>query len=524
MADPQPSEKMLDRIRSFVTTQIRAGFAPPSEIAAAAVEVVLDGGGDDGVATRHAERCVAEALAELGLEQETWPAVTDCDRLDEAFAALDAGGITARQDFTCCQTCGHSEIRDEVEAARTHGRSVRGYAFYHRQDTENATERDGLYIAYGATEPGDEAEAAVGATIAATLRAGGLEVAWDGSHKTRIFVKLHWQRRRGPEGQALLSAQALAATAAALEDERRAESGDVDAQLCLAARCLTGDGVAVDPVRAVAWYRRAAEQGLAEAQFRLGACYRYGTGVGEDLPRAIEWYRRAAEQEHAVAQFILGCSYDRGIGVEEDHVLAADWYRKAAELGHAVAQYNLGVSYDDGEGVEQDPALAAEWYRKAAEQGHPGAQHNLGVCYRNGTGVARDLHQAFEWFRRAAEQGDVDAQCNLGVHYHHGEGVERDPAQAFAWYSKAAAQEDAAAQSNVGECYRDGVGVERDLARAAEWYRKAAEQGCAEAQHNLGVLYRDGSGVERDLAQSEEWLRKAAEQGYEPGSAVTLAR
>ena len=49
--------------------------------------------------------------------QRGWGFPTDCDRLDTAFAELDATGILARQNYTCCQTCGHAEIQSELERA-----------------------------------------------------------------------------------------------------------------------------------------------------------------------------------------------------------------------------------------------------------------------------------------------------------------------------------------------------------------------------------------------------------------------
>lgn len=50
----------------------------------------------------------------------------------------------ARQNFTCCQTCGLAEIDDEIEVVRAEGRPVRGYAFFHQQDTAGAVEGGSL--------------------------------------------------------------------------------------------------------------------------------------------------------------------------------------------------------------------------------------------------------------------------------------------------------------------------------------------------------------------------------------------
>jgi hypothetical protein len=123
--------------------------------------------------------------------------VTDCDRLDAAFSDLEGKGVLARQDFSCCQNCGHGEAWSEVKEGLSRGQKLQGYTFYHQQDTERAVDGGGLYLAYGAVADGDEAETAVGKAIAEALQAQGLNVTWNGTNKQRIFVKLDWKRRRG---------------------------------------------------------------------------------------------------------------------------------------------------------------------------------------------------------------------------------------------------------------------------------------------------------------------------------------
>ncbi len=196
MPDRSPSPALLDELRAQIAREVRGGFAPLEDIAESAVEAVQE---DDTTADELracAERLVSEVVAEVRDEEKNWPGVTDCDRLDRAFAALESGGIVTRQHFTCCQTCGHAEIRDEVKQSTARGRQVLGYAFYHRQDTDRAVDGEGLYIAYGATETGAAARVAIGTLVSDALSRHGLEVVWDGSDEKRIFVRLSWQRRR----------------------------------------------------------------------------------------------------------------------------------------------------------------------------------------------------------------------------------------------------------------------------------------------------------------------------------------
>jgi hypothetical protein len=75
---------------------------------------------------------------------------------------------------------------------------VRGYAFYHMQDTERAVVGDGVYLAYGAIEEGPFAATRIAQEICDALRAEGLVVEWDGTVEKRVLVKLDWKRRRKP--------------------------------------------------------------------------------------------------------------------------------------------------------------------------------------------------------------------------------------------------------------------------------------------------------------------------------------
>lgn len=75
------------------------------------------------------------------------------------------------------------------------GTRVRGYVFYHMQDTESAVEGGGLYLNYGAIQDGEAAAIGIGKEIAASLRQQGLQVE-DETWAKRIGVRLDWKRRR----------------------------------------------------------------------------------------------------------------------------------------------------------------------------------------------------------------------------------------------------------------------------------------------------------------------------------------
>ena len=186
--------ELMQDLREQIRTDIRAGFEGPDAICAMAIDTFAADADADELQMIARALVKQELAARQHLEAE-WPDVTDCDMLDAAFAALEVKGIVCRQHFTCCGTCGSTEIWDEIDAAEQAGRAVRGYAFYHQQDTESAVEGYGLYLNYGAVAQGEEAAIAIGHELVQQLEASGLTTDWNGRLDRRIAVTLDWKRR-----------------------------------------------------------------------------------------------------------------------------------------------------------------------------------------------------------------------------------------------------------------------------------------------------------------------------------------
>lgn len=190
---------LVDEMRRYIRGQIAGGFLDANEIEEVAVDSFmdeLDGSQlDPAMLRRIAGVETDKAFAEQLALQQRWPEVTDCDRLDQAFAELNRSGIVARQNFSCCQNCGHAEIGEEIDAAEKSGTGAIGYTFFHVQTTEGAVETGDLYLAYGNVGGDETGSVRIGWAIVETLERWGLAVDWNGSiHKT-IHVKLKWQRR-----------------------------------------------------------------------------------------------------------------------------------------------------------------------------------------------------------------------------------------------------------------------------------------------------------------------------------------
>jgi len=146
----------------------------------------------------HAQRILVDVSVRRWIEERNW-AETDNDRLDRAFAELEKQGIVARQNFTCCGSCGWAEIGDEIEKAERKGHTVTGCTFYHSQDTDHAMEGGNIYLAFGSTTDETEDTLTIGRRITEVLRSAGFTVEWDGmeSH-TIVITGICWQRRWQP--------------------------------------------------------------------------------------------------------------------------------------------------------------------------------------------------------------------------------------------------------------------------------------------------------------------------------------
>lgn len=170
-----------------VTQLLRSGFYTLDEAQTTAQEIVEFTGPD-----LQANILSQKAYDHVIQEQMKWTGITDCDRLVSAFDDLRTQGVVCCENFSCCGSCGSSEIWDVVDIAQQSGQNVIGYVFYHQQDTERAVEGDGLCFNYGAVSGPSEATAHA---LVTALRTAGLAPEWNGSSSTRVFVPLNWRRR-----------------------------------------------------------------------------------------------------------------------------------------------------------------------------------------------------------------------------------------------------------------------------------------------------------------------------------------
>jgi hypothetical protein len=185
---------VLTEMREYICRCVAEGYDSPQEIAQIAVDIFSDDA-KAGELIGPAQKYTAEAIeAHLQMQLE-WPEETDCDRLDTAFNHLERIGIVARQDFSCCGTCGSAEIMDEIDELRKHNLQARGYTFFHMQDTEAAAEGYGICLDYGSVEETEKGALTIGHEIVSILKEHGFKPVWDGTWSKRICFPIVWQRR-----------------------------------------------------------------------------------------------------------------------------------------------------------------------------------------------------------------------------------------------------------------------------------------------------------------------------------------
>jgi hypothetical protein len=210
-----PTSKAEARVFELAQRTIRPGFLDLDEV----LEQVQDHCEQepDSPNQETVARLVRAAWQQRLAEQRSWPDQGDYGRLAAAFAELDQAGVTARMNFTCCQNCGHTEIKDE------RGPDQYSYVFFHQQDSERLADPDAtLYLAYSyfgehpdydralmvAANEGDDPEVmaravaldnrletGVGAHVVEVLTRHGLDVEWAGNSESRLTVAVREWRK-----------------------------------------------------------------------------------------------------------------------------------------------------------------------------------------------------------------------------------------------------------------------------------------------------------------------------------------
>lgn len=145
----------------------------------------------------------------------------------------------------------------------------------------------------------------------------------------------------------------------------------------------------------------------AEAIYHLGMAWQTGTGLAKDPGKALAAFRRAASLGDPLAAYKLGCFYDgQGEGlVDRDPAAALQHKLIAAEAGYALAQQDVAALY----ARKGDMASGLGWLGKAAAQGWPGALMAYASVHNGAPGVPRDSAKTAAYFRLFLDRAEGSA-------------------------------------------------------------------------------------------------------------------
>jgi len=170
---------------------------------------------------------------------------------------------------------------------------------------------------------------------------------------------------------------------------------------------------AADGTGEVGELRKKAEQGDVSAQVTLAHRYRDGQGVAADLREAMRWAHLAADAGDARAMDFVGWMYFHGKGVPARPAIAVGYY-KAAAAKLPQAAWNLGQCHFAGMGTAMDIPAALEVWEDAGQRGHGRSASTAAMVWLAGDGVKADAVAARRLADRAAELNDPNGLVVLG--------------------------------------------------------------------------------------------------------------
>ncbi len=166
-----------------------SGFYTPEEADAMIDDILEDDANEEML-----RAAVAPEFEKKQEAERSWPEITDCDRLDRVFAALDQRGVLCLHNAGYTMSDGHTDAA-EVLAEEAKGRYF-GYCFYHGQDVEHAVIGAGLMLAFDHVDGNVLDKLKVAEAMKEELEEAGFLLEWDGTPDMRINIpRFDWKRR-----------------------------------------------------------------------------------------------------------------------------------------------------------------------------------------------------------------------------------------------------------------------------------------------------------------------------------------
>ena len=335
-----------------------------------------------------------------------------------------------------------------------------------------------------------------------------------------------------------------------------ASSGHPKAMIAYGRLFVKGQGVDVDPVRALALFKGAYDKNSpmkSRAALELGQLYmRGGEGpsgtVHRNETRALELLLEAFENGELRAATPLARMYERGTGVERDLAAAVDYYQQApasdayaardlavllarngsdkemldraaerainafetrGKAGDGRAWMQLAEIYARNEIVEADPERAKGYLSRIPDPEDPPMQMRLAQVYgRVGDRMARN-----RLMRTAADAGDVRAQTQLARILLEPGTEDTNGAVGRYYAERAIGQGSQAAMVHLGRAMLRGDALEPDPDLGEALLRRAHNDGFVNATIALGAAILEGHVPGGQTGEAKVLLETAAEGG-----------
>lgn len=147
-----------------------------------------------------------------------------------------------------------------------------------------------------------------------------------------------------------------------------------------------------------------AERGNGEAQYHLGMIYWTGEGVAKDAGKAIAYFEQAAASGDPLGAYKMGCLYDGQDKVfDRDAARALKFKLVAAEAGYALAQQDVAALYAE----QKNFGTALQWLERAAKQGTAGALMSYASIHNGAPGIAPDPAITAAYFQLFLDRGEA---------------------------------------------------------------------------------------------------------------------
>lgn len=312
--------------------------------------------------------------------------------------------------------------------------------------------------------------------------------------------------------------------------------------------------VAMEPAKALGYYRKAAALGYDAGKLRVGEMIAIGQGATQDveaglamieevvartrnpaglvllgslysradggviaidLGKAFGYFRRAADSGDETGILRTGEMLARGRGTSQSYQAGRAMLTGLADHGDTFALIALGDLLSDAAVAPVDLAAAVTSYEKAASLGHSDALVRLGDLYSRNGAVASDSSTAFSYYLRASQAGNLAGKLRVGEMTVLGQGTDRNVAAGLAQMNALADDGDADAMNMLGALYQRGIGglLPANAATAFGYFSKAADAGSVIGTVHAGEMMVRGQGTAKDVAGGLTLVKAAADAG-----------